>query len=533
MDNFLTSADLKKIPSLQPDVVVVGSGIAALSTAIELAQKKNVLIITKSSAVNTATAKAQGGIAAAIDEVNATSHLDDTLLAGGGLCDSKMVRIMVDEGIEFVNKLIENGVAFDKNDKKIAFTLEGGHSERRVLHAEGDATGKVIHKSLIEEIYKNPKIQLLEEHFEIDLLYHEDVCYGVLCLDCKYGRLLRIDSQAVVVATGGIGQIYRETTNPEIATGDGVAMCFRAGAMLSDMEFVQFHPTTLYLAGAPRFLISEAVRGEGAHLLSLDNKRFMVEQHPLAELAPRDIVSKSIINIMHETNTSHVLLDLRHMDKALIQKRFPTISALCLEYGVDITKNPIPVRPAAHYMMGGVKTGEYGETNIKRLYACGEVACTGVHGANRLASNSLLEGLVFGKRAAKHILENLSSDVGYFPLNEIKRKEFSRATPLDITDILLSLRALCWRDIGIYRDECQLNDAEKNITFWEQYVLREEFSSREGFELQNQLTVAKIIARSALIRKESRGAHQRIDYPDTDDKKWKTHILLSRKDFHD
>ncbi|MHC4871551.1 MAG: L-aspartate oxidase [Planctomycetota bacterium] len=523
MENFLTSADLNKIPSLRPEVVIVGSGIGALSAAIRAAEEKNVLIITKSAPQDTATYKAQGGIAAAVNESDAESHLEDTVKAGAGLCDRHMVSLMVNESMKCVEELFKYGVNFDKDGDKLAYTLEGGHSRRRVLHADGDATGKAMHSALLQSAQDHPRIQILEDHFAIDVLHHEGVCYGILCLDCKFGRLLRLDSQAVVIATGGLGQIYRETTNPEVATGDGYAMCFRAGAVLSDMEFVQFHPTTLYLAGAPRFLISEAVRGEGAHLLSLDNVRFMPDQHPQAELAPRDVVSQAILRHMNETSTSHVLLDLRHMEKALIQKRFPNISAICREYGLDITKDPIPVRPAVHYMMGGVRTGEYGETEVKGLYACGEVACTGVHGANRLASNSLLEGLVFGRRTAQHIIEKLPVRSERYPLAEINRTKFTRTVPLNIEDVLQSLKALCWRNLGVYRDGKQIEEAEKNITFWEKYVLREEFSARAGFEVQNMLTVAKIIARAAKIRKESRGAHQRRDFPETDDTNWKTH----------
>lgn len=531
MEYFLASADLKTIPSLCPDVVIIGSGIAGLSAALEASKEKSVLIITKSNIIDTATYKAQGGVAAAINEDSSNSHLEDTLRAGAGICDRHMVSILVNEGIKRINKLVEQGVPFDKNGSELAFTLEGGHSERRVLHADGDATGKAMHIALTKMVKDNPKIQILEDHFAIDVLHHEGRCYGVLCLDCKYGRFLRIDSQAVIIASGGLGQIYRETTNPEVATGDGFAMGFRAGAVLSDMEFVQFHPTTLYLAGAPRFLISEAVRGEGAHLLSLDNVRFMKDQHPMQELAPRDIVSQAILRRMHETQTSHVLLDLRHMDKKLIAKRFPTISAICLEYGLDITKDPIPVRPAVHYMMGGIRTGEYAETMVRGLYACGEVACTGVHGANRLASNSLLEGIVFGARAGEHIIKTMTGKLEKYPLSKIERTKFTRTVPLDIEDVLQSLRALCWRSIGIYREGDQLSDAERNISFWEKYVLREEFAARAGFEVQNMLTVAKTIARAASIRKESRGAHQRRDYPDTDDVNWNTHTLISREDF--
>jgi L-aspartate oxidase len=532
VETFLVNTDLRAIPALSPQIVVVGSGIAGLSAALAAARERDVLLLTKAGFEDSATYKAQGGIAAALEEASSEEHLRDTLRAGAGLCDEAAARLMVDEGVGRVRELLEHGMPFDRAGDELAFTLEGGHGERRVLHACGDATGKALHQHLAGRVREHPRINILEEHFAVDLLHHEGRCWGLLCLDGRYGRLLRVDALAVVLASGGLGQVYRETTNPEIATGDGYAMALRAGATLADMEFVQFHPTTLYLAGAPRFLISEAVRGEGAYLLTLDGERFMPRHHEKAELAPRDVVSQAIMRTMRETQTSHVLLDLRHLDPELVARRFPTIRALCADYGIEITTTPIPVRPAVHYMMGGVRTDLDGRTSVENLYAAGETACTGVHGANRLASNSLLEGLVFGHRAGEHAARHAGAD-GRYPRERLEHEALGRTVPLDLTDVLQSLRALSWRSLGVYRREEQLAEAERNIAFWMKYVLREQFSARAGIEVQNMLGVARCIARAAHSRKESRGAHQRMDHPATDDERWLRRVELGRNDFAD
>ncbi|MFH0911376.1 MAG: L-aspartate oxidase [Planctomycetota bacterium] len=532
MNRFLISADLRTVPSLHPDIVVVGGGIAGLTAALVAAESANVLLLAKGSLEESATYEAQGGIASAVAEPSWEAHLQDTLRAGAGLCDEAMVRLLVSEGIERVEELLRRKILFDREGDRLALTLEGGHSMRRILHANGDSTGRVVHEALAAAAKGLSTLQILENHFAIDLLHHEGRSYGLVCFDTRYGRLLRVEARAVILATGGLGQIYRETTNPEVATGDGFAMAFRAGAELADMEFVQFHPTTLYLAGAPRFLISEAVRGEGAELITLDGKRFMPECHPDAELAPRDVVSQAIIRILQETGASHVLLDLRRLPPDRVRRRFPAITALCAEYGIDVTTMPIPVRPAAHYMMGGVRTDADGRTSVQNLYACGEVACTGVHGANRLASNSLIEGLVFGRRAGLHAAQQMNERKEVYPLSVTHPRPISRNVPLDIDDVMRSLRSLVWRDLGIFRREKTLAEAEETVAFWERYVLAEEFTARAGFEVQNMLTAAKIIARAARRRTESRGAHQRTDFPQTDDAHWKRHLVLTRHDFN-
>ncbi len=348
------------------------------------------------------------------------------------------------------------------------------------------------------------------------------VCRGALFLDTDFGRLIRVEAEATVVAAGGVGQVFRETTNPAVATGDGYALCFRAGAEMRDMEFVQFHPTTLYLAGAPRFLISEAVRGEGAHLINQAGERFMPRYSEKAELAPRDVVSQSIFKELNATDATCVYLDLRHLDPAMVTARFPTIASVCAGYGIDIRKDPVPVRPAVHYMMGGVATDGNAATSIRNLYAAGEAAFTGVHGANRLASNSLLEGLVFGHRAGTASPERSEPFGG----RVLKKLLPSKGARLDIEDLSRSLKALAWRNLGVYRNALRLSETVETIKAWSRYVLAEQFHMRPGFEVQNMLTTARTIAVAALRRTESRGAHQRTDYPDADPA-WARHSLVT------
>ncbi len=514
-ERYLLHADLESIPSLTPTVLVIGSGIAGLSAALAAAETGQVILATKGAVRASNTWEAQGGIAAAIAPGDSPElHKEDTLRAGAGLCDEAAVDVLVREGVERCRELIDWQTPFDRREGRVAFTMEAAHSRRRILHASGDATGRAIIDTMLPRVEAAENLRVLENHFVVDLLHADGVVYGALLLDQTYGRLLRVEAGATVVATGGLGRIYRETTNPEVATGDGYALCFRAGAALRDMEFVQFHPTTLYLAGAPRFLISESVRGEGAHLLNLQGKRFMSSYTPEEELAPRDVVSRSIFQEMHATGTTHVLLDLRHLGQDLIERRFPTISSLCADFGLDLTTDPIPVKPAVHYMMGGVRTDLDGFTGVERLFAAGEVACTGVHGANRLASNSLLEGLVFGRRAGRAAA--LASSPARFPETVLRRTLAGRTVPLDMDDVERSLLALTWRALGVFRTADLLEEAERTIRFWERYILPEQFQARGGFEIQNKLMVAHAMVRAALARTESRGAHQRTDYPQTD-----------------
>ncbi len=524
-ERFLTSIDLNTVPSLNTDVLVIGSGVAGLSAALAAAASARVLLVTKDVPQESNSFYAQGGVAVALGADDTPElHLADTLKAGVGLCDNEAVRVLVTEGIDRCQALVDWGAPFDRVDGEIAFTAEGAHGRRRIIHAAGDATGKAVVETLLARAQEHPNIRILAEHFTVDLLHHEDACYGALLLDTTYGRMLGVRAGATIVATGGLGQVYRETTNPDGATGDGLALCLRAGAVLRDMEFVQFHPTTLYVAGAPRFLISESVRGEGAYILNQAGERFMGHYSTDKELAARDVVSQAIFQEIHRTGTTHVCLDLRHLGADLIERRFPTIKAICADYGLDITQEVVPVRPAVHYMMGGVKVDLQAATRVQRLYAVGEVASTGVHGANRLASNSLLEGLVFGWRAGKQAAIAGHVAPG-FPTNAVERRLSGRAVPLDVDDLVRSLKSLTWRHIGVYRNGKALEEVERTIHYWERYVLPEQFQARRGFEVQNMLTVALVIAHAAQLRTESRGAHQRTDHPETDPA-WERHIEL-------
>ena len=513
---YLVDLDLGSVPELWAPVLVIGSGIAGLSAALAAAEKRRVVVISKEELNETATNYAQGGIAAVLAEDDSfESHIRDTLKAGQGLCERDAVELLVRDGAKRCKELIETGMDFDKEDGHIHFTMEGAHSARRIMHCDGDATGRRLQKFLAKKVREHKNIQLYENHFVIDLLHENGVCHGALIQDSNYGRMLSIKSHATILASGGSGQIFRETTNPSCATGDGMAQAFRAGAVLRDMEFVQFHPTTLYLAGAPRFLISESVRGEGAYLINQHGERFMKKYDERAELAPRDVVSQSIFKELHSRDEEvEIYLDLRHLGEEKINNRFPNIGRICSMYGIDIVHELIPVRPAVHYFMGGVKTNLDGETTVERLLAAGEVASTGVQGANRLASNSLLEGLVYGHRAGKKAATY--SELQYSPLKIVRGFEEARLAPLNLSDMLQSLKALTWRQLGVFRDEKKLGEACKTIAFWGKYVFSEQFQARGGFEVQNMLTVAGLIAESAYRRQESRGAHQRVDYPDED-----------------
>ena len=531
-EQFLTELDLRRVPSFSPDVVVVGSGIAAISAALVAAEDASVLLVTKSEIKESNTYYAQGGVAVSLDPADdPEGHLRDTLVAGAGLCDEDAVRKLCTEGPTRVRELIAWGTPFDRENGEIAFTLEGGHSFHRVIHADGDATGRAIEVSLVQKIRNHPNISVLENHFAIDLLHKNSVCYGLIALDVKGAKLIKIEAKATVIASGGLGQIYRETTNPEVATGDGMAMAFRAGATLQDMEFVQFHPTTLYLAGAKRHLITEAVRGEGAYLINIKGERFMVGQHERAELAPRDIVARAMWREMAKTGATNVFLSMAHLDPQMIHTRFPNLCKTLAQYRLDPTKDRIPVRPASHYMMGGIRTDLEARTDVQRLLAAGEVTSVGVHGANRLASNSLLDGLVFGHEAGKQARLLAAGSQPTFPDKWVRPVMPKDNLPLDVDDVRNSLRSLISRSAGLERESESMTNAVQMLDFWQKYVYAEEFSSVAGLELQNMLACAQLILRSALRREESRGAHFRTDFPDTDDTKFKHHLTISRKEF--
>lgn len=512
--------------SLKTDFLVIGSGVAGLRAAVELTRYGNVLVVTKDSPTESSTEYAQGGVAVALsDEDEVGIHLEDTIKAGDGLCREEAVKVLVEEGPERIRELIEWGASFDREGTKLAFTMEAAHSRKRILHAQGDSTGKELERVLIQKCRTLPTLQRLPFCTAIDLIIEEGKCRGAYVL--RDSDTLVVRAKATLLATGGAGQVFSRTTNPAVATGDGMAMAYRAGAVLEDMEFVQFHPTALFVPSAPQFLLSEAMRGEGAILRDINGQPFMREHHPSGELAPRDVVSRAIVSRMVETRSMHVYLDLTHIDADFIRRRFPRIHATCLRYNVDITKDRVPVSPAAHYIMGGVKTDLDGATTIPGLYAAGEVACTGVHGANRLASNSLLEGLVYGFRAGSAAARYAAGmppaasapDKG----NEPGTVPFS-ASPLPLEEIRDSLKRLMWERVGIIRCGKSLDEARETLTRWSG-ILDAEFATRAGLELKNMLTVSLLITEAALLRKGSVGAHYRSDYP-APGENWQRHISL-------
>ena len=515
------------IPQVFTDTVVLGSGAAGFSAALAATTGGSVLMVTKGDLQEGCTNEAQGGIAAAIrDEDSPEEHFQDTVKGGLGLCDEEMVRIMTEEGPHRIGDLLDAGMPFDRNGESLSFTREGGHNKARILHANGDATGAALHKSLREQVFDSEEIEIFDHTYAIDLLTARDGCQGALVWNEVHG-LLMVRAKQTILATGGCGREYRETTNPGVVTGDGMAMAFRAGADLQDMEFVQFHPTALYVAGASRALISESLRGEGAVLRNKDGERFMPRYDENAELAPRDKVSRSIIQETKRTGHTHVYLDMTSTPRDYLENRFPTITRLCEKFDLDVATDQIPVRPAAHYMIGGVKTDEQGQTNLDDLLACGEVACTGVHGANRLGSNSLLEGLVFGHRAGLLAAERVKNMKEPPPLHAIQGlPQEPTYGHLNLRDVEDSLRSVMWRLVGVERNEEGLNEAVESITFWCRYIMDKEFDQPRGWELQNLLTVARIITMSARQREESRGVHFRTDFPQTSPD-WRRHIVIS------
>ena len=528
MNKFLISFNSKDLPSIKTDVLVIGSGVAGLSAALQAAKYGEVTIITKDKLNENNTQKAQGGIAVALSEDDSSEkHIKDTLKVGCGLCNEKVVKTVIEEGVVRVKELIQWGAEFDRDEEKLSFTREAGHGMRRVIHAKGDATGAELERALIAKVKQNTNIKILEYAFVIDLLHKDGTCFGAI-VNVKNGNVEAngclpeiVYAQKVILATGGIGQVYRETTNSSVATGCGMALAYRAGAKLIDMEFMQFHPTTLYVAGLSRTLISEAVRGEGGVLRNKHGERFMFKYHKDGELAPRDVTSRSILKEMRKTADTRVYLDLTHLSQKLIKNRFPNIMDVCSSFGIDIRKNLIPVRPTAHYMIGGIKIDESGKTNVQNLYACGEVASSGLHGANRLASNSLLEGLVFGYRAGQSAGKDINCEKTFdATLNISNVLDHVSTKKLDTGDLRAALKSLMTRYVGIERDETGLLAAQKEISFWSSYVMKKEFSDVRDWEFQNMLLVAGLVQKAALKRKESRGVHYRMDYPKQKDTEW-------------
>ncbi len=518
----------KNINQFHSDFLIIGSGLAGLYAALYASKFGKVALLTKSTLEESNSYWAQGGIAAAVDpEDSPLFHLEDTIRAGRGLCNREAVEVLVREGRERVMDLISLGMKFDLDEKGLELGLEGGHSKRRVLHAGGSSTGKEMVQFLISSVRSNPGIHIFENTSVFELTSDGERCFGALAFQVGKGgqSLCAFASKSTILATGGASGIYLRTTNPPTATGDGIALAYRAGAEITDMEFIQFHPTALYTEGGGSFLISEAVRGEGAYLLNHSGHRFMPDYHGLAELAPRDVVSRAIFNEMKMSGKSYVFLDLRHLNPDFIRRRFLNIYNASLSYGIDITRDLVPVAPAAHYLIGGVKTGLMAETSIDGLFACGEVACTGVHGANRLASNSLLECIVFAKRAidgAREIRVESGKvrdcDPNCLPLFSASQKDA-------FFDMKNRISRLMTDYVGIVR---RGNEIEKALSGIKE--IADSINGLTGYyrlKLQYILDVCSLIARSALIRTESRGAHIREDFPN-EDPSWEAHIVLKK-----
>jgi L-aspartate oxidase len=515
---------------IHSDFLIIGSGLAGLYAALYASKFGKVTLLTKSTIEESNSFWAQGGIAAAIDPEDSTwFHIEDTLRAGRGLCNTKAVEILVEEGKDRVMDLIALGMEFDTGESGLELGLEGGHTKRRVLHAGGTSTGREMVRFLIAAVENNPAITKFENTGVVQFVSNHQRCFGALALGQKFKPYL-ILSKSTILATGGASALYKRTTNPKGSIGEGIALAYQAGAEITDMEFVQFHPTAFYSEKGESFLISEALRGEGAYLLNREGERFMSEYSELGELAPRDIVSRSIFLEMIKAAESHVYLDLRHLESDYIKKQFPNIYNFCLARGVDITKDLIPVAPAAHYTIGGVRTGLLGETNIKGLFACGEVACTGVHGANRLASNSLLECVVFAKRAVDGATQStneednssnfpaeLNTDEYHYESSEVQLKLF-----LDykakIADIMNQNVGIVRSGSGILSAISEIEDVSRSL---------DKLSGYYRLKLKMVLDISLLIARSSLIREESRGVHIREDYPE-ESEEWKTHTVCKK-----
>jgi L-aspartate oxidase len=521
---YIASFGPRQTPHFFTDILVIGGGIAGLRAALETPPELGVLVVTKDSIEQSNSSWAQGGIAGVLSpEDHFQNHIEDTLTAGAGICELNIVEMVIRDAPQQIADLIRFGTNFDQEGGQLALTREGGHSHRRIVHALGDATGFEVMRAIIARTQEASNVTTWVQTFLLDLLTHEGQCVGALVHSPRHGKVC-LWAKQTILAAGGCGMIYRETTNPPIATGDGMAAAYRAGAQMRDMEFMQFHPTVLYVAGSSRSLISEALRGEGAYLRDKDGNRFMLDEDERAELAPRDIVARAIVRCMDRTQHPCVYLDLSHIAADKVRSRFPGIEKACRSFGIDITKDPIPVRPGAHYMVGGVTVDAEGHTTLSGLWAAGEVSSSGLHGANRLASNSLLEGLVYGTLCARGAAAAAQAMPDRFEVPPLRSRAEPDSGAIDVSDVTNSLRSLMVRRMGIVRDKQGLQEAEKTVAFWCRYALGKEYPTRAGWELQNLLTVARLMIWSAQQRTESRGTHYRSDYPNRDDVNWRTHV---------
>ncbi len=515
---------------LETGVLIIGGGVAGFRAAIEASLASDVIVVTKESIRESSTLYAQGGVAAVLgDDDSLAAHRDDTLAAGAGLCEVSTVEAVVSEAPERIRELVTWGSEFDLEQGQLHLTREGGHSHHRIVHAHGDGTGKEVMSTLIRRATSSARVRVLEYTFAVELLMSDGRCVGALVQDRKGGQC-RIWARSTILCTGGAGQIYRETTNPEIATGDGVAMAFRVGAVVADMEFVQFHPTSLYMAGAARHLITEAVRGEGGYLVDDRGERFTFRYHPAGDLAARDAVSRAIVQHLADTGQPCVYLDLRPIGPRA-KTRFPGLDRMCSLYGLNILEDRIPVHPSAHYMVGGLVTDLSGRTTVAGLWAAGEVAMSGLHGANRLASNSLLEGLVFGRRAGSTASAENAGHPRQLPLDatsaESREQRLLPSGILNAADMRNSVKSLMWRRVGIQRRGDQLTEARQRLEGWKNFVDQVQIHDPVGHELRNLLLVAWLVVRAAEWRQESRGTHFRTDFPEGPEERFRIHSLQS------
>lgn len=523
---YLFPFDSRRANHRFTDVLVIGGGLAGLRAANAVESNQSVLVVTKDHLRESNSNYAQGGIAGVFDpDDRFEDHISDTMIAGGNMCDREIVEMVIREGPRRIEELVRWGTQFDHQSGELELGREGGHSKERIVHAQGDATGQEIMRAVIAKTRETPNIDIWENAFTLDLLTHEGRCRGAVIM-AESNRPLIVWAKETILCTGGTGQVYRESTNPAVATGDGTALAYRAGVQLRDMEFVQFHPTVLYIAGSSRSLITEAVRGEGAYLVDTDGERFMPAYDQRAELAPRDVVSQSIIRQMQKTKHTNVFLDLSHLDADHVLRRFPGIAEACSRFGLDITADRIPVRPGAHYMVGGVSVDRQGRTSLPGLWAAGEVTSSGLHGANRLASNSLLEGLVYGAYAGESASRSAAEGASKMEALPIEHPVYDHSDSFDVADVRVSLKSLMGRLAGVERDAVGLREAADSIHSFAAYVMPRQFDSIEGWELQNLLISASCIVDAALARCESRGVHFRSDFPKTDDENWRRHLSI-------